>query len=180
MPEGPGRPGGFGWFGLLRALGRRLLALPAAVAWLPAVAWAALIWTASSDEIRLGDDDNPLWPIVGNLAHAPMFGLLALFVAALVLRPQRGSAWPRVTWGVRGVVLAVVLAWGVLDEWHQSWVPGRDSTWRDVLIDVVGAVLVLETIAYLGRADAGERGLRVRLLGGIGLCVALAVVTTVA
>jgi VanZ family protein len=39
------------------------------------------------------------------------------------------------------VVMALCVAYAALDEWHQSFVPGRTASPGDVLIDGVGAAL---------------------------------------
>lgn len=70
------------------------------------------------------------------LGHAAYFFLVAsLAYRALRFgerRPRRRAAWT--------VVLAT-LAWGVLDEWHQSFVPGRETEALDVAADAAGALL---------------------------------------
>jgi VanZ family protein len=45
--------------------------------------------------------------------------------------------------GLRGAVLvgaalALGIAWAIVDEVHQSFVPARTGSWRDVLVDAVG------------------------------------------
>jgi len=42
-------------------------------------------------------------------------------------------------WRAAGAV-AITTAYGCSDEWHQSFVPGRDADLRDVWADAVGAV----------------------------------------
>jgi VanZ family protein len=44
---------------------------------------------------------------------------------------------------VRVAVLAAALAgaYGVTDEWHQTFTPGRDASLADVVKDLAGAVL---------------------------------------
>ena len=105
-----------------------------------------------------------------------LFGILALFLSAALLRRAKRDAWPRV--GPREIfrVLGLVGVYAVLDEWHQSVVPRRDSSALDVLTDLVGAACVLWIVAYLGRSDASERGVRMRLLIGVSACVAVAAV----
>jgi VanZ family protein len=57
------------------------------------------------------------------------------------------AAWPtlrrRGGWGPAAFVESFLLAagYGVLDEWHQSFVPGRSATLSDVVADAVGAAL---------------------------------------
>lgn len=42
-----------------------------------------------------------------------------------------------------GVALALTLAWAVLDELHQTTVPGRFGSLTDMLLNALGAVLAL-------------------------------------
>jgi VanZ family protein len=157
----------------LRSAGRRLLALPAPFAAGLWSAWAALIWWLSGHASPVAVEPSPLWEWLSNLAHAPLFGLLTLFTAALVLR-DRTRAWPRVG-SLRGVlVLGSTLAYGVLDEWHQSRIEGRDASALDVLTDVVAGALVLWIVAVLGRGELTERGLLARLAAGLAACAACA------
>jgi VanZ family protein len=49
------------------------------------------------------------------------------------------------------IALAAVALAGALDEFHQSFEPGRDSSLRDVLIDVCGGLLLLVPLAVWRR-----------------------------
>ncbi len=44
--------------------------------------------------------------------------------------------------GSRGLVIALsgALLIGVLDEWHQVYLPGRYPSWDDLLADAVGSL----------------------------------------
>lgn len=66
----------------------------------------------------------------------------ALWMRAL--RPGPGRA------GV-GLLLATALAagFGAVDEWHQSFVPGRSADVLDLLADLLGAVAGAAAYAYL-------------------------------
>ncbi|NOT31356.1 MAG: VanZ family protein, partial [Planctomycetes bacterium] len=72
------------------------------------------------------------------------------------------------------LVLALVVGYGALDEWHQSHIPGRDASLLDVLTDGVSAALVLWIVFVLARRELSERALLARLGGGVLLCVACA------
>jgi VanZ family protein len=157
----------------LRSTGRRLLALPAPLAAALVGAWAALIWWLSGHASPVAVQPSPLWEWLSNLAHAPLFGLLTMFTAALVLR-DRTRAWPRVGSARGMLVLASTLVYGVVDEWHQSRVEGRDASALDVLTDVVAGALVLWIVGVLGRGALTERGLLARLAAGLGVCAACA------
>ncbi len=103
------------------------------VCWLPAAAWATTIFLLSS---------QPWLPsapggLTDKHGHALTFGVLAL----TCLFGMAGGAWHRVTGGM--AVLATVLAvvYGITDEWHQSFVPGRMADVADVAADAAGAAV---------------------------------------
>jgi VanZ family protein len=152
----------------LRALGDLLARVPRAVGAALAVGWGAFVWWLSSGP----PPEVPLawrFAFVFNLAHAPLFGILAL-LAALAL-PRRGArGWPVLSARARAGVMALVLAYAIVDEWHQGATPERTSTWRDIVTDLVGAAATLAVAAYLTRADAGSRGVWKRLAIGAAAC----------
>jgi VanZ family protein len=99
-----------------------------------AVLWAGVLFYASSQP-----NPFPLLPrglfTHDKLLHAGAYAVLgALACGALV--------WRRLRW-VRALVLAslVATAYGVTDEWHQSYVPGRDADPHDLLADAAGALV---------------------------------------
>jgi VanZ family protein len=109
-------------------------ALRVALAWLPALAYMALIWWLSSIPIEL---PLPSIPWRDKLAHVIEYGLLGLLVA----RAVRGT-WPLLQPARAVLVAALITAgWGYLDELHQAFVPGRDANAFDLLADAIGAVL---------------------------------------
>jgi VanZ family protein len=75
--------------------------------------------------------------VIANWLHAPVYGVLAL--ACLLALPRVYNAW-RVSW--KGAVLVVGLCAlaGLVDEWHQHHVPGRDASLPDLFTDVLGAL----------------------------------------
>lgn len=84
-----------------------------------------LIWTLSS---RPGDSIS----IPGG------FDKLAHFVEYAVLGFLLGKGLGRPLWWA---ALLAAVAWGGIDEWHQSWVPLRDSSALDVAADGLGALI---------------------------------------
>ena len=66
------------------------------------------------------------------VAHAAVFAVLA--VAIGLASGLRG--WRMVLLAVLGALLV-----GVLDEWHQMFLPGRQAGWDDLAADVVGGLL---------------------------------------
>ena len=120
--------------------------------WAPAFVWMAVIWILSARG-RSGEDSGFLlatllsWfghpegpdPYVRlavhaaarKMAHLSAYAVQALLaVRALGVR-RLGLAW---CWAV---------LWAVMDEWHQSMVPGRSGQLRDVMIDGAGATWAL-------------------------------------
>jgi VanZ family protein len=57
-----------------------------------------------------------------------------------VLRGLRGGAtgW-KWSWGLKALLIAA--AYAALDEFHQSFVPGRGGAAQDVLLDGAGAIV---------------------------------------
>lgn len=159
--------------GLARALGA--LSRPLAVA--AAGGWMLLIWWLSSGPIDV-HPPIPEMDFFWNLAHAPVFGVLAALTAVAVTpRPLPGS-WPDPGRRARLVAFLLVAAWAATDELHQGRVPGRSSSPFDFATDVVGAACVLWIAGYAGSPGADERGLRRRFAIGIALCAAAALAST--
>ena len=157
----------------LRAVGRFLLWIPWPLGGLLALAWILLIWDLSSHRAPTPAHPSLWWEWLSNLAHAPLFGTLTLLVAALALR-EREVPWPSPRRARVAFVLGCVLAYGAIDEWHQSRVPGRDSSILDVVTDLVGGAVVLWIVYTLGDAELRERQLLARLGVGVLLCCASA------
>jgi VanZ family protein len=91
-----------------------------------ACVWMGVIWhlSASSPE-----DFAPfpfLFSQMDKTVHAGVFSLLGFF-------------WCKGLPGRAGVAFLIAMVWGALDEWHQSFVPGRTMDLVDVLANAVGA-----------------------------------------
>lgn len=102
--------------------------------WVPAVAWASLLFALSSQPVLPsppGVDDK--------MAHALSYGLLG----ALCLVGLSRGGWPGVTWRRALVAVGLAIAYGVTDEVHQAFVPGRSPDIADVVADGVGAAIAV-------------------------------------
>ncbi|MGB2677961.1 MAG: VanZ family protein [Candidatus Acidiferrum sp.] len=73
---------------------------------------------------------------IRKLAHVSEFGIFSITVFHGIRRGRSG--W-RFSWAVATLVIAV--AYAGMDEWHQSFVPVRQASARDVAIDALGAML---------------------------------------
>ena len=103
------------------------------VRWLWAFALAALIVFAS------GNNPQPPVPtFIGfdKVAHFGVFGLLA----TLLLRTH--GVWRRPGWRA-AIAIGVVSIFGLTDEWHQSFTPGRSVELGDWIADTTGAALAV-------------------------------------
>jgi VanZ family protein len=67
----------------------------------------------------------------------------------------RGWSGGAVTVAGAAVALLASSAYGVTDELHQHFVPGRDVTLGDLLADVIGAAAGASIAFALGRARPG-------------------------
>ncbi len=87
--------------------------------------------------------------LLRKVAHVSEYAVLAaLFYRALVNTICAGRAFV-----AAAIVLLACLAYATTDEFHQSFVPSRTASARDVAIDVSGALLAvcLYSIFCLGR-----------------------------
>jgi VanZ family protein len=136
--------------------------------WLPVMVWMAVIFSASSDTnsarrssrliepfIRwLFPDIHPdnIWPIVlfvRKCAHLTEYAVLAL----LLWRAFRSVSVQTAGWSWRLARNAWfgVIAYAITDEVHQTFVPGRQGSAWDVLIDSLGGAAGLLVLWALGR-----------------------------
>jgi VanZ family protein len=154
-----------------------LLRIPRPLAIAGALGWALVIWFLSSQPGRPFGPQGPFTEVLGNLAHAPEYGILALW---LVLALPRRSAWPVLDTRALVGILLVVLLYAVLDEFHQSFTPHRDASAFDVLTDFIGACATLSCVVAGGGPRANSRELLLRLVLGFFACVLAASLATFA
>jgi VanZ family protein len=120
--------------------------------WWPALVWALVISGFSTGVFTAENTSRIIVPvlhwlfphasrvriehlhhIIRKCAHFTEYFILSL----LVLRGIRaGRPGVRFAWAL--LVIAIVFSYASLDEYHQSFVPGRTAAFRDVLIDTSG------------------------------------------
>lgn len=111
--------------------------------WLPALAgWAAVIFVLSSIPNPPGPQGSEWRSIVGHLVE---YSVLA-FLAAKVLEIWRpGWGWP----AVAACAWLFAVAYGITDEFHQSFVPRRHASVFDVMVDAIGALAGVTAWAWM-------------------------------
>jgi VanZ family protein len=107
--------------------------------WTAVLAWAGVIFTLSAQP---GSRLPGGWSVQGH------FGVYAVLGVLLWLALGGRSA------GVRGIVLAIVIAsaYGITDEFHQSFVPQRTPDVFDWATDTVGAAVGVMLAWYFAGA----------------------------
>jgi VanZ family protein len=145
-------------------------------AWWPAVVWIGLITFESTDLLSAQNTGNLLYALLTHLfgeinlhdflifhhylrktGHVLGYGMLSL----LLLRGWRMTFHQVHSWVWRGALLAWIGTAFVasMDEWHQSFIPSRTGTPRDVLLDSAAGLLFL-LIAHIWqrRSEIGKVG----------------------
>jgi VanZ family protein len=92
-----------------------------------------IFYFADSSVVSRIDEFNPY-----SLLHIPLYGLLAVLLL-LTFITKAGTNLPlryrAAAWIAAGV--------GVIDEYHQAYIPSRDGSVTDVLLDILGVGLVM-------------------------------------
>ncbi len=105
--------------------------------WSPVFVWAAIIFSFSAKPT------NPVseiyWKdfVVKKLAHVVVYAILAIFLYRAF---KKEGVSPKKS-GYYSIIVAVL--YGLTDEFHQSYTPGRDPKLRDVIFDTIGATFAI-------------------------------------
>ena len=137
--------------------------------WLPVLIWMAVIFSASSDSGSFRHSSSIVGPIVRWLfpniseealhsfvvfvrkcAHLTEFAILALLIWRAFRKPvsKDGRPWD---WPLAGKTIVFVLLYASSDEFHQLFVPSRQASVVDVMIDTTGGACGLLLLWALGR-----------------------------
>jgi hypothetical protein len=130
---------------------------------------AAIFILAGSPVVETLSEFNPY-----SLLHIPLYGiltfLLALSIVPISRRPKdpsiqqsSDSTRPRSKESTGLKLRLFIVGWiafavGMFDEAHQLYVPGRDGSVTDVVLDVVGITLAL--VVFFGLFKAGVLNLK--------------------
>ena len=129
--------------------------------WLAAILWTVVIATESSDAFSASHTGRYLYPLltwlfgpldpiryeIWNVAlrktgHVLGYGILCVlfFRSWRVTLQDRIGGWSRKAAIMAWIMTAIVAS---LDEWHQSYIPSRTGTYRDVVLDSAASLAAL-------------------------------------
>ena len=106
-----------------------------------ALSWAILIFYLSSQP---GTDKPMLFFGQDKLFHFIAFGTLGFLAMGAAKETAQGYS-PRQVW----LTITLVAVYGILDEFHQHFVPGRVADFYDVIADMVGGMFGAWVMYYL-------------------------------
>ena len=124
------------------------------IAWVPALIWMGLIFYSSSLSDPLpgvGKDTVTMlsWPI-----HALEYGGLAFW---LIYGQTRGKVFhPTLTSRILLTAFVGAVIYGVTDEFHQRFIPGRTFRALDMGVDAFGALIAIAAVWFLGKRKGGR------------------------
>jgi VanZ family protein len=144
--------------------------------WLPVLVWMLVIFSASGDARSFQHSSRLIGPLVRWLfpqlpeetvgaivfavrkaAHVTEYAILAILFWRALRRPVSGDARPW-SWREGGLVVLLAALYAASDEFHQRFVPSRDSSLLDVLIDTGGALFGLLAVRLTWPWWQGRRG----------------------
>jgi VanZ family protein len=126
--------------------------------YLPLIAWLAFISFASSDNFNAANTSRIIGPLIlwlfpntspetlavihfitRKIAHFTEYAILGFLAARAFRTSPRPSIKQR--WFL--ICAALVVAYALLDEYHQSFVPSRTASILDSMIDMAGGLTAL-------------------------------------
>lgn len=129
--------------------------------WGPAAVWMALIFCLSG---------QPKLPPLPGLAGIDKIQHLAAYMVLglLLYRATAGIPLMRMRQYAQSFLIGAL--YGASDEYHQSFIPGRQMSGKDWLADIAGLAIALLAIAMISkyranggkRIDRGRKGIRGR------------------
>jgi VanZ family protein len=131
------------------------------IRWWPVLAWAALIWIFSTSWFTSENTGRIIEPvfqwllphasletidllhaIVRKCGHVTEYFIFSLLVLRSLRAGRRGRS---LKWAL--ITISIVAAYASIDEFHQSFVPGRTAAVSDVLLDTAGGTIAQVLVA---------------------------------
>lgn len=106
-----------------------------AIYWIPVFAWAGVIFWLSAQPSLLAEVESGWQLVLSILGHWFEYLVLSLLLARALSRAEfpikKALVW----------AFGISLTYGILDEFHQLFVLGREASLADVGLDAMGAIL---------------------------------------
>lgn len=102
--------------------------------WLPILVWAGFIfWLSSIPDLKSGVEQDF---ILRKIAHILEYAILTFLLFRALVKEKISF--------VKTLILAVIIAflYSISDEYHQTFVQGRQGSFKDMGIDSVGILLM--------------------------------------
>jgi VanZ family protein len=116
--------------------------------WVPPLLWAVFILVLTSIPGSAVPDVGDVPSGTDKLVHGTIYGILGFLTARALREPGARRPWRHYLLALLGIA---VLA--LLDEWHQTFIPGRDMDLFDWVADVVGATIGMSAGVLLRRRE---------------------------
>lgn len=117
------------------------------------LAYLAAVYSLSSVPDFAMSRNDPVFQAALNLFHIPLFAGLAFCVARAI---SAGEGRHEPSWRHSGVTFLGVGTYAALDEWHQSFVPGRHASLSDFFLDLAGVLAVVLVLHLRALRRAGS------------------------
>lgn len=111
--------------------------------WLPFLLWAMVIFSFSASHEITASTVHWQDFIIKKAAHMTEYFIFSLLFYRALVNSKVDSK--------KALMYVILLAffYGLSDEFHQSYTPGRDPTLRDALIDTFGSIVFSFSMFYI-------------------------------
>jgi VanZ family protein len=93
--------------------------------------------------------NQPSWPISVTIKNIDiLFHFIEYFVLGILLSM---SFFPKLAKSSLPILLFII-AWAISDELHQAFIPGRDASVVDIIVDTIGGIAAIK-IAHHPKFD---------------------------
>ena len=125
--------------------------IPRKLSLLLACLWVGVIFYLSHQP---GTQEQPLFPMQDKFLHFMAYAVLGFLGMGSVRATAHGYR-PQQAW----LISLLVGLYGVADEFHQYFIPGRMTDGFDVMADIAGGLLGVWLMYYLVRRASSRRQL---------------------
>jgi VanZ family protein len=121
-----------------------------------AVAWGVFLFTLTSWP------SPPRLPFVAGIPNSDKLVHFTLYAveACLIYRSVKWAGRPRFSLARALAIVGAMAVWGIADETHQKWIPGRSMEGGDVAADVAGAAAGAVGASGMSRKRGADPSLR--------------------